>query len=66
MVVDCAMGVYVDNDHKYDHNDAIYDMFSPNQRCDPLAKIGFLTLIRNTNTSNRMTHTVVVIVVRGG
>ena len=66
MVVDCAMGVYVDNDHEYDHNDAIYDMFSPDQRCDPLAKIGFSTVTRNKNHSNRMTHAVVAIVVLGG
>ena len=41
MVVDCDMGVYKRDDHEYDHNDAIYDVLAPHQRCDPLAKIGF-------------------------
>ena len=41
------MGVYKRDDHAYDHNDAIYDVLAPHHRCDPLAKIGFLTVIRN-------------------
>ena len=39
--------VYIVDDHHYYYNDKIYDMLAPHQRCDPLAKIGFLTVIRN-------------------
>ena len=60
------MCAYKRDDHDYDHNDAIYDMLAPRQRCDPLAKIGFSTAIRNKSHSNRMAHAVVAIVVRGG
>ena len=64
-MVDCDMGVYKRDDHEYDHNDAIYDMLAPRQRCDPLAKIGFFDCDSLQKLSNRMTHTTVAIGGRG-
>ena len=50
--------VYIDDHHHYYHNVVIYDMLAPHQRCGPLPKIGFLTVIRNKKSSNRMAHRV--------
>ena len=63
MVIDSDMGMYKRNDHDYDHNDAIYDMFSPDQRCDPLAKIGFSTVICNKKPAETMTYTPMMVAV---